>query len=86
MNSDNRTIKPYLKSSSLRLFVREATDGCALISLARSVAQHCTTIASVSGVRIKILFELPSMVYACTCEIGSNKDFRPTGTSLLMDL
>ena len=37
MNSDNRTKKPYLKSSSLRLFVREATDGCALISLARSV-------------------------------------------------
>ena len=26
------------------------------------------------------------MVYACTCEIGSNKDFRPTGTSLLNGL
>ena len=37
MNSENRTKKPNLKSSSLRLFVREATDGCVLISLARSV-------------------------------------------------
>ena len=34
----------------------------------------------------KPLFELPLRLYACTCEICSNKDFRPTGNRLFMDL
>ena len=37
MNNKNRTKKSYLKSSSLSLFLKEVTDGCVLISLARCV-------------------------------------------------
>ena len=37
MNSKKRAKKPYLKSSILSLFLKEVTDGCVLISSARSV-------------------------------------------------
>ena len=58
----------------------------------KAIQQHCTTItetllaASFSGLRIKILFELPLSLYGCTCEIGSNKDFRPTGNRVINGL